>query len=445
MAARIVFALTLFAVVIPGLALSLQGSRKENQLAHENDDFPWNLTKQQLAQKNGARYEWSKDLSVGKPQMWYDIAMSCNGTHRAAVVIGGNIWTSRDGGSSWLEDKTVGSTKLWRSVKVACWGLKMIAVEGNGEIWMSKTGGTNWDRIAQHQGKLLSVAINKDASNIMIAAFQRGLLHSNNSGGTFEIHEAAPQGATWRAVAMSQDGKKRFAAINGGGLWVSNNTGVSWMECQGLDSAKSEEDMGDGIVYYDPRWVGVGMSGEGSLLTAVPIAGHIWRSDDFGQNWLRDESQGEREWAAVAVDHDGTNRIAAVSGGNMFLSTNSGHSWIEEKSVAENVSEGVNWYAVAITSAGDYRTGIIMKGGIWKRQMLQDEKMFLNVSSAVETDDFARWVQGYVKERGGNVTNPDDLNGLLLWYNGLYARQSFRQLRHELSVAPWVQNFYEWS
>ena len=80
-------------------------------------------------------YTWSQVATSGK---WYSITSSSDGTKLAAVVNGGNIWTSSDSGESWTERQpTAGTTRNWYSITSSSDGTKLAAVVYNGYIYKS--------------------------------------------------------------------------------------------------------------------------------------------------------------------------------------------------------------------------------------------------------------------------------------------------------------------
>ena len=70
--------------------------------------------------------------------------MSADGTKLAAVVYGGNIWTSSDSGTTWTEDSSVGTTKNWVSITSSDDGTNLTAAVYGGNLWSSTDSGANW-------------------------------------------------------------------------------------------------------------------------------------------------------------------------------------------------------------------------------------------------------------------------------------------------------------
>ena len=84
-----------------------------------------------------AKATWTEDTSVGITKVWLDITSSSDGTKLAAVVSGGNIWTSTNSGATWTEDTSVGSTKNWHGITSSSDGTKLAATVAGGNIWTS--------------------------------------------------------------------------------------------------------------------------------------------------------------------------------------------------------------------------------------------------------------------------------------------------------------------
>lgn len=115
----------------------------------------------------------------------------------------------------------------------------------------------------------------------------------------------------WSCVASSADGTKLAAAVNGGGIYVSTNSGLTWTE---TESAAS--------------WISLACSADGTQLFAAPAKDYlpIYRSTNSGANWQVTGS-GSDFWTCVVCSAD-ANSLAATSGGYaVTVSTNSGATW----------------------------------------------------------------------------------------------------------------------
>ena len=63
---------------------------------------------------------------------WRAIASSSDGTKLAAVVVGGQIYTSTDSGVTWIARE---STRDWRGITSSSDGTKLAAVAYGGQIY----------------------------------------------------------------------------------------------------------------------------------------------------------------------------------------------------------------------------------------------------------------------------------------------------------------------
>ena len=75
---------------------------------------------------------WVEVNSVAATKQWWSITSSDDGDKLAAVVVGGNVWTSTDCGVTWIEvtggDTNIGGTKAWRGIASSDDGTKLAAV-----------------------------------------------------------------------------------------------------------------------------------------------------------------------------------------------------------------------------------------------------------------------------------------------------------------------------
>jgi hypothetical protein len=143
----------------------------------------------------------------------------------------------------------------------------------------------------------------------------------------------------WDAVASSWDGTHLVAAVNGGPLYISSDSGLNWS-----------------VRETNRAWWSVASSTDGSKLVAVVKGGQIYTSTDGGQVWVPRESA--RQWWSVASSADGTNLVAAVQGGQLYTSTDSGVTWIARESAR-------TWYSVASSMDGLNLVAVVQNGQIF--------------------------------------------------------------------------------
>jgi hypothetical protein len=118
------------------------------------------------------------------------------------------------------------------------------------------------------------------------------------------ITEVSPD---WSAVASSADGSHLAAADNGGFIFISTNSGVTW-------SASSAA---------RTNWSALAMSADGTQLTAVVNGGVIYSSSDSGASWAA-ANVPAANWRAVATSANGAALVAVVHGGVIYTGQSSG-------------------------------------------------------------------------------------------------------------------------
>ncbi len=133
-----------------------------------------------------ANIQWTDRSSAGS-RNWQSIASSSDGSHLAAVVYGGDIWTSSDGGAIWTDRNGAGS-RYWVSIASSADGSHLAAVEYDGDIWTSSDGGATWT--------------------------------DRSSAGS----------RSWLSIASSSDGSHLAAVVRGGDIWTSSDGGATWTD-----------------------------------------------------------------------------------------------------------------------------------------------------------------------------------------------------------------------
>ena len=104
---------------------------------------------------------------------WLSVASSSDGSHLAAVVYGGGIYTSTNFGVTWT----------WQT---------------------SAPTGAAW----------CSVASSSDGSHLAAMVYPGGIYTSTNFGVNWTEQTGAPTNAYWRSVASSSDGSHLAAVVN---------------------------------------------------------------------------------------------------------------------------------------------------------------------------------------------------------------------------------------
>ena len=137
----------------------------------------------------------------------------------------------------------------------------------------------------------------------------------------------------WVGMAASADGTKMAAAIFGGGIYTSLDSGRTW----GATAAISRQ------------YTAIASSADGSKLAATVTNNFIFTSTNAGGTWVQRTSGlpgGGAAWSSIASSADGTKLVATVNGGGIYRSTDSGATW-----AATGASSGA-WTSVASSSDG---------------------------------------------------------------------------------------------
>lgn len=229
-------------------------------------------------------------------------------------------------------------------------------------VRVSGSGGSGW-RISQNPGQIVSIR----TTNAPV---------ENPPGANWVARENTRD---WSAVASSADGTKLVAAVSGGQIYTSTDSGVTWAPRDGGRNWASVASSADGTrlvaagiedqIYtsvnsgatWTPRdaartWYAMASSADGTKLAAVVYGGQIYTSTDSGLSWLPHESL--RNWFAVASSADGTRLVAADNPGNIYTSTDSGASWVPQETAR-------NWFGVASSADGTKLVAVVSQGKIY--------------------------------------------------------------------------------
>jgi hypothetical protein len=270
-----------------------------------------------------AGVNWKARNASGS-RAWQAITVSADGEKLAAVVDGGQIYTSSNSGLNW---SAVGTDLNWQSIASSADGSKLVAVVDVGNIYTSTDSGANWtSRESVRNWK--SVASSTDGQKLVAVEFN-GKIYTSDDGGTTWVPRDS--GRPWYAVASSSSGSNLVAAVYGGGLYTSTNVGTNWV----LRTTG------------DKLWTSVASSADGLKLVAAEVNGFIHTSADGGANWIQQAGSGARFWTSVACSADGAELIASTYGGKLYTSANSGVTWVARD------SDRFWWATAASVNGGD--------------------------------------------------------------------------------------------
>lgn len=294
---------------------------------------------------------------------WQAITSSSDGTKLAAVVYGGYIYTSTDGGVTWATSTGSVSlgTKDWRSITSdSNTGTNLIAVVRAGQIYKSTDSGVTWSVISTSPVMYWQSVTSSSNGLKLVAVVSNGQIYTSlDNGNTWKV-TVRSSAAYWSSVASNSLGNSLVAAVNyiatvnsGGKIYTSTIPTSSWT-----------------VQTLSPTayWESVASDSTGAKLAAVAKGGYIYTSTDYGVNWT---ARGEvKDWKSITSSSDGTKLVAGVGGpsgnsitGKLYASTDSGETWN-----VINTSPTANWVALASSADGNKITALSYGGSIYTSQ-----------------------------------------------------------------------------
>ncbi len=286
--------------------------------------------------------KWTENTST-VTKYWYYITSSSDGTKLAAIVKGGNIWTSIDSGLSWIENIISTTARSWYGITSSSDGTKLAAVVQNGNIWTSVNSGQTWtDRGETKYWR--DITSSSDGTKLAATVNGGNIWTSVDSGVTWTERGVVKN---WFRITSSSDGTKLAAIVQNGNIWTSVDSGRSWAENTSTGGTKG--------------WQGITSSSDGTKLAAVVWGENIWTSVDSGLSWTENTSTVTKLWRTITSSSDGTKLAAIVKDGNIWTSVDSGLTW------TENIISTTykSWRGITSSSDGTKLAACVDSGNIW--------------------------------------------------------------------------------
>jgi photosystem II stability/assembly factor-like uncharacterized protein len=300
---------------------------------------------------NLARYVW---IDPQDPQTLYISTgifdREAANSHPAAGRPGGvGIIKSRDGGTSWrqvnsgLDNLYVGTLFLHpRDPRILLAGTGNNQYHDRGGVYLSLDGGASWRQTL-------------GGENINSVEFALSDPRTAYAAGADGVYASADGGRSWRRMSSGDPGwgppgiragfpidlqvdprdpKRIFANNYGGGNFLSNDGGASWIAAsRGYTGAQARD------IAVDPK--------DRNTVYAAARSG-IFTSPDGGSTWkgLGFQPVNLLEWNAVAVDPGDRRHILAASNHEQILaeSRDGGSSW---RIAHRSRSPGTGWRVIA--------------------------------------------------------------------------------------------------
>lgn len=165
----------------------------------------------------------------------YDIAMSADGTKVVGVAHNNSVYTSTDAGATWTQKSVTGSGPALLSIAMSADGTKLAAVAFNNFIYTSTDSGETWtQQTSAGSRKWWSIAMSADGSTLAAVGYDIYPYISTDSGATWSEQTALGQHATY-SVAINGDGTKIITAsadvyAQTNKVYVSSDSGAHWTE-----------------------------------------------------------------------------------------------------------------------------------------------------------------------------------------------------------------------
>ncbi len=232
------------------------------------------------------------------------VASSGDGTKLVATVNGNFIYTSTDSGVSWTQRASSGA-RSWTSVASSLDGTRLVACAANSGIFVSTDSGASWPGLASSVS-WTAVASSANGSNL-VAAAQGGNIWVSSNGGAVWTNRSGI--GSWTCVASSADGSVLVAGANSvnNNLYVSTDFGVSWVTA------------GPAL-----NWTGIACSSDGSRMIAVANGGGVYVSLDSGVTWLpRANLPSGSAYSGAASASDGSTLAAVALNNGIYVSSES--------------------------------------------------------------------------------------------------------------------------
>ncbi len=289
---------------------------------------------------------WTQRTGAGS-RIWFDIASSSDGAKLAAVVRGGYIYTSSDGGATWTARTSAGSWE-WIAIASSSDGVKLAAVNDSDDyIYTSSDSGATWTaRTSAGSRRWSGIASSSDGVKLAAGVYG-GYIYTSDDFGMTWTEQTAAGSREWLYIASSSDGSKLAAATarSFGYIYTSSDSGATWTARTGAGSR---------------RWKAIASSSDGVKLAAGVYNGYIYTSSDSGATWTEQAGAGSRVWYRIASSSDGSKLAATGVGGYIYTSSDSGATWTEQSGAGSRT-----WYRIASSSDGSKLAAAVYNGYIY--------------------------------------------------------------------------------
>lgn len=259
---------------------------------------------------------------------WEDVCASSDGTRvavvRGEISSGSGIYVSSDGGVTFTGTGPDGISFL----SIACKSDFSVIIAGSNApgpglpfLYKSVDYGMTWTAIAGNANQPIERGLAIARTGGGLGLLTDGInLYTSPDFITWTERDSA---RAWSAVAISDDGTKLAAAVNGGYIYTAGSGALgTWTS---RDSNRA--------------WASIKLSSDGSVGVAGVSPGYLYTSADSGATWTQRDSS--RTWECVALSADGTKQFAVGITDFVYVSTDSGATWTAKATVAGTTPDAV--------------------------------------------------------------------------------------------------------
>ncbi len=313
---------------------------------------------------------------------WRSVALSDNGATILALPFNGQPAISTDTGVNWGDGGNIWQKPQWVGAAVSPDGARVTGAQLGGPVFVKTLAEADWSFVPG-DNLVTAMAYAKDFDLVMRCG-AAGQITVTGGGGRTDL--TAPEQAPWSSCSISGDGSVRFGTTNTGLLYLSRDAGASWetlslttgnIKRRALVASESGNQIfaavyGGKIEYssdsgntwsvaldVSQNWIAMAASKNLQKIYALGYRGYIYRSLDSGVTWSRiNDNGGPLNWISVAASEDGSKVIVAEMGGNLYTSTDSGAEFVPRESKRK-------WTSVASSSSGSRLVAVVDGGFIY--------------------------------------------------------------------------------
>lgn len=263
---------------------------------------------------------------------WEGITSDSTGQYLAAVVSGGQIYTSQDYGATWTLQRnsitanwySIASDKTGQYLAASAYAGQIYTSDNYGVTWTARAASRNWYHIASDgTGKYLAAVV---TGGTIYTSTDYGANWTTRGTGN-----GLPASASWSCVDSDYTGQYLIACstTNAGKVYISSDYGATW-------AARENSGNSSGIDYTTAEFVSCAIgktveynSGVGAytpFLAAAISNGYIISFKKMSDHEWWTEYQTTKYWQGIAASSTGTPFVAGAVSDTVYIGSGGGLS-----------------------------------------------------------------------------------------------------------------------